>query len=113
MIEAGADELVHLGWAAARTWLRRIRCGSRQRPCYEPRNTEEIVRRANQPRGQLSPLLSFVTSPSEAGDGRGPAENLFDSLTNALADGVAGEAGRAGGERRSTVLGNGPSYVRC
>src|SRR5258708_34541446 len=103
MIEAGADELFSLGGAAARTWLRPMPCGSRQPPGYEPRNAEEVVRRANQPRGHLGPLFSFVTSPSEVGDGLGPAENLFDSLANALADGIAGVAGRAGIDRRSPV----------
>src|SRR5260370_34790755 len=112
VIVSAAEELVPLGRAGARTWPLPLPCGSAQPPCYEPRNAEEVVRCANHPRGHLGPLLSFVTSPSEVGDGLGPAENLFDSLANALADGVAGVAGRTGIDRRSPVLGNVLGYVR-
>src|SRR5260370_7231358 len=106
MIEAEAEEVVPLGRAAARRWLGPMPCGSRQLPCYEPRNAEEVVRCANHPRGHLGPLLSFVTSPSEVGDGLGPAENLFDSLPNALPDRIAAAARRTGIHPRSPVLVN-------
>src|SRR5260370_14406450 len=86
--------------------LRPIRCGSRLRAWYEPRNSEEIVRCADQSGGHLGPLLSLVAGASEVGDGLRPAEDFLDPLANALADGVTRVAGRAAVDRRSPGFGH-------
>src|SRR5882757_4395395 len=102
MARAGAP--VRAVWPRTRAWLGSAPCASGSCTWHEPRDSQEVVGRADHPGRHLGPLLTPVAGPSEVGDRLRPAEDLFDPLSNALAHAVPRVTGGAGVDRRSSTL---------
>ena len=67
----------------------------------EFRDAQQIVRGADQVRGEAGAFYAAIAGATEVTDGLHPAEDLLDPLANALADRVTGPAGGAQVERRA------------